>query len=564
MTKKYMERPKMKQEIKTQPERPKFSTLLLKQLEPTLTSFKESPYFKGIEASYTRMADSFFAIPRPSGSEDEINAHLKEIAQGLGWSAEVDSYKNIGMVVPATPGLEEVPAMLVHFHTDIVAGRGENAHSNPNTDPIKPAVIEVDGKQWIKADDETTLGADDGAGAAALIQAVTDLTEEKDEQGNLKPHGTILIFGTSREEAGLEGMNDFIKNNTFDTKGSFMQHFPKIKRILNSDGEEADRLTIGALGGEIFKITLPIEYENTPPNYSFVKVSLKGFRGGHSGKYAWNPSPLAALSDMLSNLNGIDYRISTLQTMNTADNAIPKDASMLLAIPNEQQSNFLTQLFASDMKAKYPEDQVSLTRELPSEKPTKVLTEKSSRFTTTLLHELSALQGVAQESTVFGDTVLERSMNNGVVEQTDSTVTFIPFARMRGESQYNQYTEPLQNITQQLGAEFQQTHTLPFWEPSTTKQEEYERLLQMYKGTFGKDARLEFAPGGMEMSIFDRVYPDVLKVSNGVSINDAHIPGERMEAASLAELYVWNRKILATWRDELIEETNRTTHRRSS
>lgn len=559
----------LKQEMKRYSERPKFGVELLRKIEPSLKPFRENPktseYISGIEAAVMMLGDDFLPIPRPSGKEQEITAHWKTKAEGIGWYAEVDRYDNLGMVIPATPGYEDYPAILGHFHTDIVPAAGKNAITNPEIDPVEPAVIEINGKQWVVAKDDRTLGSDDGGGAVDVIQACMDMASEKDTDDKPIPHGPILLFGTSREEVGLEGMEEFVAENAFNPEGEFAKYLPKVARILNSDGEQADRLTIGSLGGERYEGKLQVAYEPLPGGYELVEIKLDDFRGGHSGKYAANPSAIPVLSEMLSTIKDADIRIASLSTRNKFDNALAQNAQAVVAIPVSERGRLLEVLTEQGelLRQRYEDDPLTFSLGQPTASLNDVMTKDSSEKTLMLLSGLSELQGVESASKVFGDLLLERSMNTGVVKTEGNDVYFLAFGRIRKPDLFGKYSDALRHLASLTGAVIKEKPAIGVWEPNFARMEDYVKLQALYKDTFGIEPRLEFAPGGMEMTYFDQIYPDVLKVSNGVTIVDAHKAGERMLAKSLAELYIWNRKILAMWRDEIsTDQTTQSSTRR--
>lgn len=549
-------------EILTKVERPKYGALLLDQIKHTLQPFRENPktakYAEGIDGTVIMLGDVFLATPRPSGNEKEIANTLAENAKTKGWYAEVDTYQNVGMVIPATPGYEDQPPTLVHGHSDIVAAPGENAQTNPEVDPIKPETIDIDGAQWVQAADDTTAGFDDGAGVATLIQAVEDTTNERDQAGNLIPHGPILVLITSREEVGLRGMEDFERESTFNPEGAFALLFPKVDHVLNSDGEQVDRVTVGSLGGEQFEGKLDVAYEPLPEGYEYIHIKVNNFRGGHSGNYAKNPTAFLALSSLLEDIALTDVRIASLTSRNKVDNALAQDADVLIAAPAERHDEVVKAIEANTKRAKeiYPDDLFSVSFDMLEKLPDTVMDDESSQKTFQLLTGLMALQGIASSSEIFGDDLLERSLNIGFLKTEGNSVNFLAMSRIRKPDQFGQYPTALDTLANQTGMTYSQSN-LPIWEPNFANEKDWHQVAKIYQDMFGITPHLEFAPGGTELGIFARMLPDAVILGNGVTIVGAHKNGERMLAKSLPEVYIWNRLILARWRDEKNEETRK-------
>ncbi len=109
------------------------------------------------------------AIPRGSGNEDAICDYLEAFASRNGIFCYRDAYKNVFMKVPATPGMEDRPGILLQGHTDMVCEKESDVSHDFLKDPLS---LEVrDGWLWAKG---TTLGGDDGFAVATMLAVLTD------------------------------------------------------------------------------------------------------------------------------------------------------------------------------------------------------------------------------------------------------------------------------------------------------------------------------------------------------------------------------------------------------
>ncbi|MFC5531660.1 M20/M25/M40 family metallo-hydrolase [Cohnella yongneupensis] len=126
--------------------------------------------------------------------ETEISKVLKAKFEALGLEVTEDDVGgkighgagNMFAWLPATAGLDNVPALLFTSHMDTVSpGKG-----------IKPR---LDDDGYIRSDGTTILGADDKAGLAAMFEAIRLLKEQA------TPHGPIQFVITVGEESGLLG-----------------------------------------------------------------------------------------------------------------------------------------------------------------------------------------------------------------------------------------------------------------------------------------------------------------------------------------------------------------------
>ena len=132
-------------------------------------------------------------IPRPSRHEEPVIEHVRAWASHRGYELEQDSGRNLVIRVPATPGRESAPVLILQGHLDMVCERDS---ASPN-DPAEGRIVVVRDGDWLTADG-TTLGADDGVAIAAMMALVEDES---------LPHGPLELLMTVAEEVGLEGAN---------------------------------------------------------------------------------------------------------------------------------------------------------------------------------------------------------------------------------------------------------------------------------------------------------------------------------------------------------------------
>ena len=196
-------------------------------------------------------------IPRESGHEEHIIAYLQKFAADRGMDCRTDEAGNVLITIPATPGRENAPTLILQSHSDMVCEKNSGVEHDFSKDPIK-AVVE-DG--WLIAKD-TTLGADCGIGIAAQLAVL----EDKE-----LPHGRIECLFTTSEETGLDG--------AFALKPDFLTG----SILLNLDSEDEGELFIGCAGG----IDTTAKFHYTPVPVPAGKVCVKagfcGGIGGHSG-----------------------------------------------------------------------------------------------------------------------------------------------------------------------------------------------------------------------------------------------------------------------------------------
>ena len=194
-------------------------------------------------------------IPRPSGHEERIRAHLLDIARGNGWQRRQDSIGNIVLACPGIGTLGDEPVLVLQAHMDMVCEKNADTLHDFMTDPIRPL---IDG-DWVTADG-TTLGADNGIGVA-LALAVAESTMDR---------VPLELLITIDEERGLTG--------AFGCDPEIIQG----RRIINLDSEEDGVFIIGCAGGTDWTVSFA-KSPNACRSGDCWHCCLGGFRGGHSG-----------------------------------------------------------------------------------------------------------------------------------------------------------------------------------------------------------------------------------------------------------------------------------------
>src|SRR5690554_7341082 len=110
--------------------------------------------------------------PRPSGHEAALVALLEAWADEQGLAHDRDAFGNLRLRKPATPGCEGAPGVILQAHLDMVPQANAGSAHDFTRDPIRTRIGD-DG--WLRATD-TTLGADNGLGAAAALAILEDDT----------------------------------------------------------------------------------------------------------------------------------------------------------------------------------------------------------------------------------------------------------------------------------------------------------------------------------------------------------------------------------------------------
>ena len=197
-------------------------------------------------------------IPRPSFHEEKIRRYVMETARSFGLECKEDAAHNVYVRKPASKGMENRCGVILQAHLDMVPQKNNDKKFDFLKDPIHAY---IDG-EWVTADG-TTLGADNGIGAAAILAVLED---------DSLAHGPLEALFTATEETGMAG--------AFGLKKGLL----KGDILLNLDSETEGELYVGCAGGLDANIKFRYTPEATPArNYAAATLTVKGLKGGHSG-----------------------------------------------------------------------------------------------------------------------------------------------------------------------------------------------------------------------------------------------------------------------------------------
>ena len=196
-------------------------------------------------------------IPRPSKREEKMIEYLKNWGESHQLETKVDETGNVLIRKPATKGYENRKTVILQSHMDMVCDKLVDVDFDFDKDAIQTY---IDG-DWLKAKG-TTLGADDGIGCAIELAIL---------EANDIEHGPLECVFTRDEETGLSGAEGM--------KAGFMTG----DYLINLDSEDEGEIFVSCAGGRNTQAKFTFERQAAAAGSFFIKGSLKGLLGGHSG-----------------------------------------------------------------------------------------------------------------------------------------------------------------------------------------------------------------------------------------------------------------------------------------
>ena len=458
-------------------------------------------------------------VPRPSKSEEKIRLYLRNYAGQNNLSFKEDETGNIVIQVPPVPGYENSPTVVLQSHVDMVCEKNKSKEHDFMNDPI---VLLREG-EWIKADG-TTLGADNGIGAAAALAVAEDEDFE---------HGPLELLFTVDEETGLTGVNNLQKG------------FITGKTLLNLDTEEDGAFYVGCAGGMDTVGTYRIESEKIVDGYIPFTIEISGLLGGHSGINIADrrANAIKLLGMFLDRLSKFNYQLAQIGG-GSKRNAIPREAEAVIFMNPEYESNareIINELsLESVIEFKNVEANVKVTFEKSDLNIKRAY--KNSLAESVINVILAMPHGVVNMSPDIPNLV-ETSTNLATILEEGEILKIGTSQRSSIESSKRNIARAVRSVFELGSASVTVGDGYPGWQPNMDS-----RVLQLsmnvFKKLFSKDAVVKAVHAGLECGILADKYPGIDMVSFGPTIEGAHSPDERVKIPDVEKFYNLLKNIL--------------------
>jgi len=458
-------------------------------------------------------------VPRPSGHLEKVQQFLLDFAKNAGVEAFKDPAGNIVMRKPATPGMENRKGVIMQAHMDMVPQKSKESTHNFETDPIEAW---VDG-EWVKARN-TTLGADDGIGVAAIMAVMEDKT---------LVHGPIEGLITADEETGMYGANDLPAGQMH---GDI---------LLNLDSETWGQFCIGSAGGVDVTATLEYKEVATDSTDAAVRVVLKGLKGGHSGleihlgRANANKLMVRFVRDAVAEL---DARLATWHGGNMR-NAIPFECETVLTLPKENVEELKNMV--EEYRVLFNDEFAGIENEIHFfvEEVETPATEVPEDIQDNLIDAIYGCHNGVMRMIPSFPSVVETSSNLAIIEIGEGKANFKILARGSRESYKEYIVNTLQSTFNMAGMRVETSGDYCGWDPNT-KSEILHLITTKYKELFGKEAQVVVDHAGLECSIILGKYPQLDVVSFGPTIRSPHTTNERCLIESIEPFWTLLTKTL--------------------
>ncbi len=451
------------------------------------------------------------AIPRCSGNEAAISQWLMNWAKENHFEVKTDKTQNLLLKVPASPGYENAPIVVIQGHLDMVCEKTPDSNHDFTKDPIN--LIYDD--EWLTAD-KTSLGADNGIAIAMAMALVMDKEVS---------HPPLELLFTVNEEIGLVGA------------AGLEAGFFEGKILLNLDSEEEGHFTIGCAGGLNTHLSVPIQWAEVPSHFQLMKINTGGMTGGHSGVdiHIERANAIKVLTQTLFFVKQqVDIQLVKIHG-GTAHNAIPRDAEAFVFVPYNQIETVKTLVQEVETILRYEykntDSGLFIKVDASSEHFDQVTTSENTQKLIDFLMGLP--HGVAAMSTLG---LVETSNNLAQVRVENGHLVVLTSQRSSVESRLEALTHQIEAVARLAGGKVYNGNRYPAWQPNMDSPlllkscEIYERLFEAQKPV------VKVIHAGLECGIIGNKVPGIDMLSFGPTIKSPHSPDEKIHLASVGRV----------------------------
>ena len=443
-------------------------------------------------------------IPRPSKHEEKMIEYLKKFGEDHGLETKVDETGNVIIRKGATPGFENKKTVILQSHMDMVCEKLVDIDFDFKKDAIQTY---IDG-EWLRAKG-TTLGADDGIGCAIELAIL---------ESNDIEHGPIECVFTRDEETGLTGAEGM--------KPGFMTG----DMLINLDSEDEGQIFVSCAGGRNTTATFRFEKEEAPEGLFFMKASLKGLIGGHSGddinkKRANALKTLARFLYMVQEKYGLrlaSYNAGKLH------NAIPRDGVAIFGVDKEVKENVKADwnVFAAEVEDEFHVTDTQMVWSMESTDAEPVIDPAVAKnFVWAVQAVDNGIYAICQDEELGG--MVETSSNIASIHSSEDAIEILSSQRSNVMSNLDNMCATIRAAFQLAGAEATSGDGYPAWKMKANS--ELQKIVrESYVKLFGKEPVVRGIHAGLECGLFSERYPQLDMVSFGPTLRYVHTPDERL------------------------------------
>jgi dipeptidase D len=452
------------------------------------------------------------AVPRPSKKEERVIQFMLDFGKSLGLETKTDAIQNVIIKKPATTGMENRTTLILQSHLDMVHQKNGSTVFDFDQQGID-MIVEGD---WVRANG-TTLGADNGIGVAAIMALLAST--------NIA-HPALEAMFTIDEETGMTGAKELDGSN-FDGK-----------ILLNLDTEDDDELSIGCAGGIDTNTSYKYTQDPIKEGFKSYSIMIKGLLGGHSGmdidKGRGNANKM--LTRLIYHLHSLaDIQLVSFDG-GSLRNAIPREATVVLAVEKEDLIIFLSELekFTTVLKSEYNTIEPNFVIEVSEVDSVASVVERGD-FIKIINTLYSVHNGVFRMSPDIKDLVEASSSLARVIIKDGDFITQ-SLQRSSVETSKDDVSNTIRAAFENMGAVVVQSGDYPGWQPNPNSAI-LNLMSDLYREMYKEEPKVKACHAGLECGILGKHLPGVDMISFGPNIRAAHSPDEKVQISSVQKFW---------------------------
>lgn len=479
------------------------------------------------------------ATPRPSKKEARIRRAVSEwtrnqsVRRGTRIDVREDEAGNLLLRIPASPGKEQWPSVLLQGHLDMVCETNRPGGYDFDTLPI-PIKIASDGN-WVCADG-TTLGSDNGIGVSLALALTID--EDSDFV-----HGPIEVLLTVDEETGLTGAFG-MDLNILGITG---------KLLINLDSEITGTITIGSAGGGDMIMEKKVLFSKGRAGLQFLSLEVSGLLGGHSGVDIHLPR--ANANKIVARLLSAAQSVAEVRLCSwnggTKHNAITRECVAVFAVPKtksdavkramEDETAAILGYYRSQVQnAKVLEPEMSINWHQAEASPC-----MSAKESTQVIRTINSIPHGYRNFSPDVPELVETSSNLAVVKTEEGSISMVVSARSSVDRELAAFRNSIADLAWLGGWSVDMKPAYPGWKPEPGSAF-LSFVKKHYEAVYGAKVKIEAIHAGLECGIIGAHIPGIQMVSIGPTVKGAHTPDEKVKISDVGVLYSLLKRVLGS------------------
>lgn len=464
---------------------------------------KISDKYKDIAENLSNNAIAIFRneitkIPRESGKEEKMRQYLINWGHKQNYKTVNDPTGIVYIDVPASPGYENLPKIILQSHMDMVCTTKDPSFNMENAEietVMDPETLAIHSKDYL-----TNIGADDAEGITTLMS----IADNKDVK-----HGPLRLLFTYEEETTMAGCMK-VTSEMLDAD-----------YLINVDCGPIGILIDSSCGLHSFDINKTYNTEINKDK-DITDVNINDLLGGHSGVDIDKPriSAKQFLCDLCKKLidEKIDFQFASIKA-GKAENAIMNSMNFQIATDKSktaQVRDIIGKLF-TEVKEQYPDDvNATISVKLLDDINLPIISVKDS------INLYECLNSVDQGALEFRDkTKTTVSCNMGVIDFNNGKLTASTLFRSNIDERIDEFANKIKDASNKYQFEYKANKKEASW-PSKEDNKLGKLFLESYVNVCGFEGTLTNIHAGLECGQFVKVKPEIQMISIGADLDNEH------------------------------------------